>query len=157
MFRINRDFEWWMLNDVKIQKQKKGRNVNFCHVKKLKVMCHQPVRGEDLVITRSDNPYVIEVEPVVQKKETKLKLKTIKELNKEKEKEKIGVFDPRAHITGIQGDKSSQGSSRDKSFLRPMPYNEKLRLGGRENSLAIAETQVTTMEVLRGRYRKVRR
>ena len=39
-------------------------------------------------------------------------------------------------------------------FLRPMPYNEKLRRGGRENSQAIAETQVSAREVLRGRYRK---
>ena len=40
------------------------------------------------------------------------------------------------------------------SFLRPMPYNEKLRLGGRENSRAIAETQVSRLEVLRERFRK---
>ena len=136
-------------------KQKAARSEKFCQVKKLKVLCHKPVQGANLVVTNSDNPYVIEVEPAAQKKKTKLKLKTIKEL--ERGKEKIGVFDPRAHITGVLGNKSSQGSSKDKQFLRPMPYNEKLRLGGKENSLAIAETQLSTLEVLRGRYRKVRR
>ena len=55
--------------------------------------------------------------------------------------------------------KSSAGSedppkATAKSFLLPMPYNEKLRLGGRENSQAIAETQVSRLEVLRERYRK---
>ena len=146
-----------MLKDVKIMKQKAARSEKFCQVKKLKVLCHKPVLGANLVVTNSDNPYVIEVEQVDQKKKTKLKLKTIKELEREKEKKKIGVFDPKAHITGVLGDKSSQRSSKDKAFLRPMPYNEKLRLGGKENSLAIAETQVSTLEVLRGRYRKVRR
>ena len=46
--------------------------------------------------------------------------------------------------------KSSAGSEdppkATKSFLLPMPYNEKLRLGGRENSRAIAETQRTTVQ-----------
>ena len=137
------------------EKKHNNTGIKFCRVQKLKVLCHHPVRGDNLVITKSDNPYVIEVEPVSQQKKTKLKLKTIKEL--EREKEKIGVFDPRAHITGVVGNKSSQGSSKDRNFLRPMPYNEKLRLGGKENSLAIAETQLSTLEVLRGRYRKVRR
>ena len=156
-----------MLNDVKVQKSKSSKKepssssekkdsstgIKFRKVRKLKVLCHQPVRG-DLIVTQSDNPYVIEVEPEVKEKKAKLKLKTIKELEKEREKEKIGVFDPRAHIQGVSGQKTSQGSSRDLKFLRPMPYNEKLRLGGRENSLAIAETQVSTREVLRGKYRK---
>ena len=39
-------------------------------------------------------------------------------------------------------------------LMRPMPYNEKLRRAGGENSRAIAETQVSRLEVLRGRYRK---
>ena len=140
---------WLMLNDVKIQKKNSKR---ILRVGKLKILCHQPV-GKNLIVTRSDDPYVVEVEPEVKKKETKLKLKTIKELEKEKEKEKIGVFDPRAHILGV-GEKTSRLSSLDQKFLRPMPYNEKLRLGGKENSLAIAQTQVSTKEVLRGRYRK---
>ena len=139
---------WLMLNDVKIQK----KNSKAIRVDKLKILCHQPVR-KNLIVTKSDDPYVIEVETEVKKKETKLKLKTIKELEKEKEKEKIGVFDPRAHILGV-GEKTSRLSSLDQKFLRPMPYNEKLRLGGKENSLAIAQTQVSTKEVLRGRYRK---
>ena len=39
-------------------------------------------------------------------------------------------------------------------LMRPMPYNEKLKRAGGENSRAIAETQVSRLEVLRGRYRK---
>ena len=160
-----------MLKDVKIQKQKNTKSVKeestssssekkksntgirFCRVGRLKVLCHQPVRA-DLIVTKNEDPYVIEVEPEDKKKKTKVKLKTIKELEKEREKEKVGVFDPKAHILGVLGKKSSVGSSREKPFLMPMPYNEKLRLGGRENSRVIAETQVSTMEVLRGRYRK---
>ena len=156
-----------MLTDVKIKKSKSSKEeptsssekkdssagIKFCRVREVKVLCHQPVR-EDLIVTQTDNPYVIEVEPVAKEKKAKLKLKTIKELEKEKEKEKIGVFDPRAHIQGVSGQKTSQGSSKENKFLRPMPYNEKLRLGGRENSLAIAETQLSTREVLRGKYRK---
>merc|ERR1719228_1804754 len=35
-----------------------------------------------------------------------------------------------------------------------MPYNEKLRRGGAENSVQIAESQLSRIEVIKGRYRK---
>ena len=38
-----------------------------------------------------------------------------------------------------------------------MPYNEKLRRGGKERALEIAEAQLGKLEVLKGRYRKCAR
>ena len=115
-----------MLTDVIIKKSSKEEpsseskgstaGFKFRRVKKLKVLSHQAVR-EDLFVTKSEDPYVIEVEPKGKKKKPpKPKFKTIKELEKEKEKEKIGAFDPRAHILGVFGQKTSQGSSMDKKF-----------------------------------------
>ena len=119
-----------------------------CRVKKLKMLCHKPIIGNKLKVIKTDNPspYVIEVEEVIRRKKEKGKLLSVKEL----EKKNQNLYDPRAHVIGVSGGKAS--SAQD--FLRPAPYNEKLRRGGRENSRAIAETQVTAWEVLKGQYRK---
>ena len=58
-------------------------------------------------------------------------------------------FDPLLHIRELncyKRDYSSLGSKSklpEADFLKPMPYNEKLRRGGAENSVQIAESQLS--------------
>jgi len=165
-YRIRGDLHWILLENViiKVQKPKssgkketsleslvkkeKFTGIKFRRVRSLKLLCHKEVIGNNVIVKRMDNPYVVEVEKIVKKKKEKPKMKSLKESLKKD----IDVFDPRAHSAVL-----SSAESSNKDFLRPMPYNEKLRRGGRENSLAIAESQLSVLEVVKGRYRRCAR
>ena len=63
----------------------------------------------------------------------------------------LHIFDPRLHTMELSRTQDTKLSV--KSYLGPMPYNEKLRRGGKERALEIAEAQLGKIEVLKGRYR----
>ena len=67
---------------------------------------------------------------------------------------KMVVQEKKRNPNSLIKDGKKHGRGRRADFLRPMPYNEKLRRGGRGNSQAIAKTQVSARDVLRGKYRK---
>ena len=157
MFRVVKDIYWIDMTKVIIQRERKKKSrskdtskkftgITFCRVNRMKILCLKQVNGNRFKVKETDNPspYVIEVEEIVRKKKEKPKLKSLKE---EKKKD---LYDPRAHISGV----AVRSSECPQDFLRPAPYNEKLRRGGRENSLAVAESQLSAMEVLKGRYRR---
>ena len=105
--------------------------------------------GGKMIVEQASNPYVLEVEEI-KKVKKKSKFNFEKDLKKEKT---FHTFDPRMHIREL----SRASDTKTAGALGPMPYNEKLRRGGRERALEIAESQLSKIEVLKGRYRKCAR
>ena len=125
----------------------------LCKVERMKLWCIDSLRENDkMKVEQCSSPYVLEVEEV-----KKVKKKSTFKLEKDTKKAfPSDVFDPRVHVQELS---KSQGinHSLKANFLGPMPYNEKLRRGGRERALEIAEAQLGKIEVLKGRYRKCAR
>jgi len=176
-YRVIPDMQWLLFTNVTIFKSssknasaptkgKRGRrrkicsnNVKVTKVEMMKIWCINPVNDNSLTVVESQesSPYCIEVEK-------RQKAKKRKSLSKLKEKNSGPMcepsFDPLLHIRELNCNKRDYSSLGSKSklpeadFLKPMPYNEKLRRGGAENSVQIAESQLSRIEVIKGRYRK---
>jgi len=99
-----------------------------------------------MILKQGNNPYVLEVEEI---KKVRKKAKFI--FDKETKDKNVHIFDPRLHTMELSRAQDTKLSV--KSYLGPMPYNEKLRRGGKERALEIAEAQLGKIEVLKGRYR----
>ena len=102
--------------------------------------------GGKMILKQGNNPYVLEVEEI---KKVRKKAKFI--FDKETKDKNVHIFDPRLHTMELSRAQDTKLSV--KSYLGPMPYNEKLRRGGKERALEIAEAQLGKIEVLKGRYR----
>jgi len=116
---------------------------------RVKLWAYDPLENDPTVIqveseASSISPYVIEIEKKAVMKKVKVKFDKKKDAP-------AGEFNPLLHATELTGNKTQSAAH---EFLRPMPYNEKLKRGGKENSLAIAESQLGKLDVLKGRYRK---
>ena len=152
--RILPDTQWFDLANVTInQKPSRGQSKKLCKVGRMKIWSMDSLsdNGGKMLVKQGNNPYVLEVEEI--KKVRKKKATFI--FDKESKDKNLHVFDPRLHtmeLSSCQGTKLSM-----KGCLGPMPYNEKLRRGGKEMALQIAEAQLGKIEVLKGRYRKVAR
>ena len=123
----------------------------MCKVERMKLWCMDSLseNGGKLRVEQGSNPYVLEVEEI-----KKVKKKATFNLEKDMKKDdSIQTFDPRMHIRELSRAQDKVGGC----YLGPMPYNEKLRRGGKERALEIAEAQVGKLEVLKGRYRKCAR
>eukprot|EP00092_Neocalanus_flemingeri_P040080 GFUD01043655.1.p1 GENE.GFUD01043655.1~~GFUD01043655.1.p1 ORF type:complete len:543 (+),score=185.92 GFUD01043655.1:79-1707(+) len=166
MYRILQDNCWCVLSNVTVYLQppvtpdtattsgKKGKKVvkmgkRLGRFDKIKIWCHDPINDSSLVQVDTGNnnsPYAIEVEKKQKMVEKKKKLNLSKKVTAP-----IGGYNPLTHTT-LLGTKDK--GVHKQVFSHPMPYNEKLRRGGVENSLSIAESQVGRVEVMKGRYRK---
>ena len=123
----------------------------MCKVERMKLWCMDSLseNGGKLRVEQGSNPYVLEVEEI-----KKVKKKATFNLEKDMKKDdSIQTFDPRMHIRELSRAQDKVGGC----YLGPMPYNEKLRRGGKERALEIAEAQLGKLEVLKGRYRKCAR
>jgi len=160
MYRILKDHSWFVLTNVSVYVQptsaiettnKKGKKVTklgkrLGKLDKVKLWSYDPVNDssvEQVDIETNRSPYVIEVEKKVVQKKKKEKLSA--------KKENTTGYNPLIHATVLGTREKAPGKE---DFSLPMPYNEKLRKGGAENSLAIATSQLGAREVLKGRYRK---
>lgn len=123
----------------------------------LRVWTYDPVDDNSLVLVDDmSSPYAVEVEAKAKVKKPKMKLL---KLEKETTSSVGSTYDPLMHVKEIShgsslGSGSLKGQDKKQDFLAPMPYNEKLRRGGKENAKVIAETQLSTLEVIKQRYRK---
>ena len=156
--RILPDMQWWMFSDVTFYKKPiKGsssrRGVRLGKFNYVKMWAVDSNDGDDkhVKVEGKPNPYVLEVQEV---KKVKKKPKKLPKVSKAKESQNP-TFDPLLHIRELSGVKG--GADPGLSYLAPMPYNEKLRRGGKDRSLEIAETQLSKIEVLKGRFRKCAR
>merc|ERR1739838_815246 len=126
---------------------KNGKRI--LRLSRVKLWAYDPLENDPTVIqvesaASAISPYVIEIEKKAVMKKVKVKFDKKKDAP-------AGEFNPLLHATELTGNKM-QSSTQE--FLRPMPYNEKLKRGGKESSLAIAESQLGKIDVLKGRYRK---
>ena len=150
------DTQWFELANVTINQtpsRPSRRGVRkLCKVERLKLWCMDSLsdNGGKLTVEQGNNPYVLEVEEIKKVK----KKATFNFDNDTKKDNNVHVFDPRMHIRELC---RAQVSLVSGSYLGPMPYNEKLRRGGKERALEIAEAQLGKIEVLKGRYRKCAR
>ena len=156
--RILPDMQWWMFSDVTFYKKPiKGsssrRGVKLGKFDNVKMWAVDSNDGDDknIRVEGKPNPYVLEVQEV---KKVKKKPKKMSKVSKAKESQNP-TFDPLLHIRELSG--VMGGADPGLSYLAPMPYNEKLRRGGKDRSLEIAETQLSKIEVLKGRFRKCAR
>jgi len=162
MYRILQDHYWFVLSNVSIYQQlppgsetnhnkrkkatKLGKRVG--KFDKLKLWAHDPISDSTLTqVVKEDHssPYVVEVEKVKKIKKVKIKL--------EKKKATPMGYNPLIH-TSLLGKRSKDMQEED--FSRPMPYNEKLRRARNvpESVMAIANSQVGKVDVLKGKFRK---
>ena len=152
------DTQWYDLANVTINQtpsrpSRRGAR-KLCKVEQMKLWCMDSLsdNGGKLTVEQGNNPYVLEVEEI-----KKVKKKATFNFEKDTKKDNnLDVFDPRMHIRELcraQDTKCPVGGG----YLGPMPYNEKLRRGGKERALEIAEAQLGKIEVLKGRYRKCAR
>jgi len=151
-FRILPDTQWFDLANVTI-KQTPSRasrrgSKQLCKVERMNIWCMDSLsdNGGKMILKQGNNPYVLEVEEI---KKVRKKAKFI--FDKETKDKNVHIFDPRLHTMELSRAQDTKLSV--KSYLGPMPYNEKLRRGGKERALEIAEAQLGKIEVLKGRYR----
>ena len=144
----------------KKKKQKKPHFVErICKVEFLKLWCNDPVDDETCVMVEdSVSPYCIELEKKAKVKKPRVKHHVDKKRSSsDSSSHKGSTFDPLLHVKQLSSGKTSSDSVKRgtlPSFMKPMPYNEKLRRGGAENSLLIAESQLARLEIIKGKYRK---
>ena len=115
-------------------KKSRSRGKLLCKMNYLKVISFKSSEESSAQVKNAGSPSEVQMAVPVKKEAAPVKKKN------PRLKSTTGIKDP------------PKATSED--LMRPMPYNEKLRRGGGENSRAIAETQVSRLEVLRGRYRK---
>jgi len=172
-YRVIPDMQWLLFTNVTIfksspksdvlpTKAKRGRRrlgSKVTKVEKMKIWCIDPINDNSLMVVDSPeiSPYCVEVE---QRKKAKKRKSLLKSKDKNTGPTCKPSFDPLLHIRELatnSRDYSSLGSKSklpEADFMAPMPYNEKLRRGGAENSVRIAESQLSRIEVIKGRYRK---
>ena len=148
------DTQWFDLANVTINQtlSVRRRGVRkLCKVERMKLWCMDSLsdNGGKLTVKQGNNPYVLEVEEI-----KKVKKKASFNFEKDTKDNILHAFDPRMHIRELC---RAQVCPSGGSYLGPMPYNEKLRRGGKERALEIAEAQLGKIEVLKGRYRKCAR
>jgi len=164
MYRIWEDHYRVVLSNVTVYQQspagsentnKKGKKVanklgkRVAKVDKLKIWGHDPINNSTLEQVddkeAKSSPYFVEVEKKHVEKKKKLKLTKKKTVP-------VG-YNPLIH-TSLLGKRDKDMQRQD--YSRPMPYNEKLRRarGSLEDAMAIADSQVGKVDVLKGRYRK---
>ena len=157
--------QWLVFNNVTIYKVSPKRNCNtnkrgrkaktftkniVCKVDKMKLWCHDTINDETLTVSdTSTSPYTIEVEKKTRERKKKLKLTDSR--STPSKSTNTSTFDPLMHVRTLSRNKKIEDTS---NCLAPMPYNEKLRRGGPANSMLIAESQLSKIAVLKGRYRK---
>jgi len=162
-FRILEEHQWFVLSNVTVYRtplsngnviNKKGKKVGKMGRRvgkfdKLKMWAYDPIPDASFVQVNTEDkssPYVIEIEKVRKVKAKKPKL----------DKKKVtpeGSYNPLIH-TSLLGIKD--GDMQKQDYSRPMPYNEKLRRARNnpDDVMAIAKSQVGTVDLLKSKYRK---
>merc|ERR1712142_1266387 len=160
-YRILEEHQWFVLSNVTVFRKpnddainKKGKKVakmgrRVGKFDKIKMWVYDPIPDASFVQVNTEGkscPYVIEIEKVRKVKAKKPKL----------EKKKVtpeGSYNPLIH-TSLLGNKDGYMQKQDHG--RPMPYNEKLRRARNnpDDVMAIAKSQVGTVDLLKSKYRK---
>ena len=162
MYRILNNHIWCVLSNVTVfcQSQsanestnKKGKKMaklgkRVGKFNKIKMWALDPIPDSsftEIVAEGVPSPYVIELEKVEKVKVKKPKL--------EAKKAAPEGYNPLIY-TSLLGKKEEDLDNQD--FMRPMPYNEKLRRARNnpDDVMAIAKTQVGTVDLLKQKFRK---
>jgi len=162
MYRILNNHNWFVLSNVTVFSQpppvnesstKKSKKVakmgkRLGKFDKIKIWALDPIPDStftEIITEGIPNPYLIELEKVQKVKVKKPKLET--------KKVKPEGYNPLIY-TSLLGQKDEDLQNQD--YLRPMPYNEKLRRARNnpDDVMTIAKSQVGTVDLLKGKFRK---
>jgi len=115
---------------------------------KIKIWALDPIPDSSFTEIRTEgvpNPYIIELEKVQKVK--------VKKPKPEKKKATPEGYNPLIY-TSLLGKKDEDLQNQE--YLRPMPYNEKLRRARNnpDEVMLIAKSQVGTVDLLKGKFRK---
>jgi len=162
MYRILNNHNWFVLSNVTVfslthpvteSATRKGKKVakmgkRVGKFDKIKIWALDPIPDStftEIISEGAPNPYIIELEKVQKVKVKKPKLET--------KKTKPEGYNPLI-FTSLLGQKD--GDLQNQDYLRPMPYNEKLRRARNnpDDVMMIAKSQVGTVDLLKGKFRK---
>jgi len=162
MYRILNNHNWFVLSNVTVFSQsqpvnegasKKGKKVakmgrRVGKFDKIKIWALDPIPDSSFTEIRTEgvpNPYIIELEKVQKVK--------VKKPKPEKKKATPEGYNPLIY-TSLLGKKDEDLQNQE--YLRPMPYNEKLRRARNnpDEVMLIAKSQVGTVDLLKGKFRK---